>query len=85
MHQIRCDCSPGVKVLAVPIGFKAFHDFGDFVALFGDHRIVAGFGEVLGLPIERHHERRLVIHDHGFFVGEVEGRIAVDHFDASVG
>ncbi len=69
----------------MPIGFKAFGDFADLVAVFGDDGVIAGFGEVLGLPIERHDERSLVIHHHGFLMREIEGRIAVNDLDAGVG
>ena len=53
MHQIRCEWSPGVEFGAVPIGFEALDDLFDLVLVRGDDGVVAGLGEVLGLPVQR--------------------------------
>ncbi len=70
---------------AVPVGLEAVHHLVNFVLVRGDHRIIAGFGEVLGLPIERVDEGRRAVYHHRFFMRQVEGRVAVDHLDAGRG
>src|ERR1700722_3630904 len=34
---------------SVPIRFEAFNNFGDFVSMRGDDRVVACFGQILGV------------------------------------
>src|SRR5208337_498078 len=70
------------KLLAVPIRVKTLDDLSHFMSVFGDDSVVTRFGEILRLPIERHDERRLLVHHHGFLVGKIERRIAVEDFHA---
>ncbi len=85
LHQMRCECSADSKVLAIPVGLEALDDFVDLVRVRGDDGVVARLGQVLGLPVERLDERRLVVDHHRLLVREVERRIAVDHLDSSGG
>src|ERR1035437_1536502 len=55
---------PGLERLAVPVGFEAVADFSYFMAMRGDHRIVAGLRQVLRLPVERLYKRRFIIDNH---------------------
>src|SRR5271157_128952 len=49
---------------AVPIGLEALDDLRNLVTVLGHDRVVARFGEILSLPIERHDERCFVINYH---------------------
>ncbi len=75
----------GIETLALPIGVEAFHHLVHFVAMRSHHRIIARLGQVLGLPVQGLDEGSFVIHHHRLLMGDVEGRIAVDHLDGRVG
>ena len=75
----------GLEFLASPVRLEALDDLVHLMRVRGDDRIIAGLGQVLGLPVQRLHERRCVVDDHRFLVSQVERRIAVDHLDAGLG
>ncbi|EXI91680.1 MAG: hypothetical protein AW12_01135 [Candidatus Accumulibacter sp. BA-94] len=69
-------------MLAVPVGVEALDDLVHLVPVRSEHAVVTGFGEVLGVPVERLHQRRLAVHHHRLLVRDIEGGIAVGDFDA---
>ncbi len=73
---------PRCKILAAPICFEAVDNLRYFVRLRSNDGVVAGFGQVLALPIQRFHKCGGIVDDHRFFVGKVEGGVAVQHVDA---
>src|SRR5277367_3030086 len=73
----------GVEILPGPVGVETGFDFFNFMGVIGDHGEVAGLGEVLGIPVQGIYKSGAIVDDHGFFVSEVEGRIAVEDVDAS--
>ena len=85
MHQIMWECGPGIERLALPVGVEALHHLVDLVRVRGGHRVVAGLGQVLRLPVERLNEGRVIVYHHRLLVGYFEGRIAVDYVDPGIG
>src|SRR5882724_5981368 len=69
------------KALAVPVGLEALDDLAHLARAGGDDGVVARFGEVLERPVERLHERGLVVDDHRLLVGQGERWIAVPDLD----
>ncbi len=53
VHQIRRAFSPGTENLAPPVRLESRNHFRHFVFVGGYDRVVARFGEVLGLSVER--------------------------------
>jgi hypothetical protein len=74
-----------IELLAVPVGIEAARDLVDFVLMGGDDGVVARLGDVFGLPVERLDEGDGIVDDHRFFVGDVEGGIAVADVNAAFG
>ncbi len=72
------------EVLVRPVGVEAVDHLAGLEVVGRDDRVVAGLGQVLGLPVERFDEAHLVVHHHRLLVREVELRIAVADLDAGV-
>src|SRR5215471_20656732 len=70
-----------IKFFSVPVGLETVDDFLHLVVMCGDDSIIACLRQVLGFPVERFHERGLVVHHHRLLVCDHERRIAVDHCD----
>jgi hypothetical protein len=71
-----------IEALAMPIRLETLRDLVHLVSVRRHHRVVARLREVPGLPIERLHERRLVVNQHRLLVRDVKSGIAVEHGDA---
>src|SRR6516164_1842427 len=72
------------ELLACPIGLEALENLVHFTLVGGHYGVVARFGQILGFPVKRLDERRMVVDYHRLFVREVEGWVAVDNLDAGV-
>src|SRR5580704_9376816 len=68
---------------SMPVGFEACDNFGDFVSMGSNDRVISCFGYVLCLPIERLHVGGRVINDHRLLVSDVVLRVAIENLDAS--
>ena len=79
LHQDHVRLVAGVERLAVPVGLEARRDLGHLVRHSRYDGVVARLGQVLRLPIERLHERDVVVDEHRLFVRQLERRIAVGH------
>src|SRR5215475_12723157 len=70
-----------IERFPVPVGLEAVDDLLHLVVMCGDDSIIACLRQVLGFPVERFHERGLVVHHHRLLVCDHERRIAVDYCD----
>ena len=75
----------GRKVGPMPIGLKTLDDLVDFVLMGGNDGIVAGYRQVLGLPVQRLYIGGRIVDHHRLLVGEVELGIAVEDLDSGLG
>ena len=70
-----------IERLPVPVRLKTIDDLVHLVSVVGDHGVVTGLGQVLGLPVEGFHERCPVIYHHRLLMSEVKRRITVKDLD----
>ena len=70
-----------LELTSRPIRFETLNDFVDLVRVRRDHSIVAGFGEIFRLPVERHDPGGVIVDHHGLLMRQLEAGATIDHFD----